>query len=72
LLQGAKYWLRISRHFEQEDFPRYSYFPGVALQSVPPVVYPVALGLHFHPATEILARYINPRMEVVRVGLAES
>ena len=72
LLQGAKYWLRISRHLEQEDFPRYGYFPGTALQSAPPVVYLVAPALRFHPATEILLRYINPRMEVVRVGLAES
>jgi hypothetical protein len=71
LLQGAKYWLRISRHLEQEDFPRYGYFSGVALQSAPPVVYLVAT-LRFHPATEILPRYINPRMEVVRIGLAES
>jgi hypothetical protein len=72
LLQGAKYWLRISRHLEQEDFPRYGYFSGVPLQSTPPVVYLVAPALRFHPATEILLRYLNPRMEVVRVGLAES
>ncbi len=72
LLQGAKYWLRISRHLEQEDFPRYGYFSGVPLQSAPPVVYLVAPALRFHPATETLLRYLNPRMEVVRVGLAES
>jgi hypothetical protein len=72
LLQTAKYWLRISRHIEQEDFPRYGYFPGVALQAAPPVVYLVAPALRFHPATETLLRYINPRMEVVPVGLAES
>jgi hypothetical protein len=53
LLQGAKYWLRVSRHLEQEDFPRYGYFSGVPLQSNPPVVYLVAPALRFHPATEI-------------------
>ncbi len=70
-LQGAKCWLRISRHLEQEDFPRYGYFPNVVLQPAAPVVYLVAPALRFHPATEILLRYSNPRMEVVRVGLAE-
>ena len=72
LLQAAKYWLRIRRHLEQEDFPRYGYFGGVALQPAAPVVYLVAPALRFHPATEILLRYLNPKMEVVRVGLAES
>jgi len=52
--------------------PRYGYFPGVPLQPAPPVVYLVAPALRFHPASEILVRYLNPRMEVVRVGLAES
>lgn len=61
LLQGTKYWLRISRRLEQEDFPRYGYFPGVALHSAASVVCLVAPALRFHPATEILLRYINPR-----------
>jgi hypothetical protein len=72
LLQSAKYWLRINRHLEQGDFPRYGYFPDIVLQPAPPIVYLVAPALRFHPATEILLRYLNPRIEVVRVGLAES
>jgi len=36
LLQTAKYWLRIKRHLEQRDFPRYGYFPGVVLQPATP------------------------------------
>jgi len=35
-------------------------------------MYLVTPALRFHPATEILLRYLNPQMEVVRVGLAES
>jgi hypothetical protein len=72
LLQSAKYWLRVSRHLEQEDFLFYGYFPGVPLQPAPPVVSLVAPALRFYPATDILLRYLNPRIEVVRVGLAES
>ncbi len=72
LMQGAKYWLRVKRHLELEDFPRCGFFPGPQLQPAPPVVYLVAPALRFHPATEILLRYLNPQMQVVRVGLAES
>ena len=56
----------------QQDFPRYGYFPGVALQPKPPIVYLVAPALRFHPTTGSLLRYVHPEMEVVRVGLAES
>ena len=72
LLQAAKYWLRIQRHLQQQDFQRYGYFSDVTLQSEPPLVYLVAPALHFHPATETLLRYLNPQLQVTRVGLAET
>jgi hypothetical protein len=72
LLQAANYWLRINRHLQQGDFARLGYFPALALQKRPPLVYLVAPALQFHAATEILLRYINPEMEVARIGLAES
>ncbi|HZC65983.1 MAG TPA: hypothetical protein VE545_05390, partial [Candidatus Dormibacteraeota bacterium] len=71
-LQAAEYWLRIQRHLQQGDFPRYGYFPGVELQKAPPLVYLVAPALRFHPTTDILLRYLVSPMEVLRVGLAES
>jgi hypothetical protein len=71
-LQAADYWLRIRRHLQQGDFPRYGYFTGIELQPVPPLVYLVAPELRFHPSTDVLLRYLCPEMEVVRVGLAES
>jgi hypothetical protein len=71
-LQAAGYWLRVRRHLEQGDFPRYGYFPGVQLQPSPPLVYLVAPLLRFHPSTDVLRRYLSPELEVVRVGLAES
>jgi hypothetical protein len=71
-LQAADYWLRIRRHLEQRDFHRYGYFPGIELQSAPPLVYLVAPALRFHPSTDVLLRYFTSELEVVRVGLAES
>ena len=71
-IQAADYWLRIRRHLQQGDFPRYGYFTGIELQPSPPLVYLVAPALRFHPATDVLLRYLSPEMEVVRVGLAES
>ncbi len=71
-LQSAGYWLRVRRHLQQCDFPRYGYFTGVELQPAPPLVYLVAPALHFHPTTDVLLRYLSPEMDVIRVGLAES
>lgn len=70
-LQAADYWLRIKRHLDQGDISRYGYFPGVELQSAPPVVYLVAPALRFHPASDTLLRTLSPQLDVVRVGLTE-
>jgi hypothetical protein len=71
-LQAADYWLRIRRHLAQNDFHRYGYFPGIEMQSAPPLVYLVAPALHFHSTTDALLRSLSPDLEFVRVGLAES
>jgi hypothetical protein len=71
-LQSADYWLRIRRHLAQGDFHRYGYFTGLDLQPAPPLVYLVAPLLRFHPATDVLLRYLSPELQVVRVGLVES
>ena len=71
-LQAAGYWLRIRRHLEQGDLQEYGYFPGVELQSQPPIVYLVAPALRFHPTTDTLLRCLHPDLEVVRVGLTEN
>lgn len=36
--QAADYWERIRRHQAQGDLARYGYFPGLYLQSAPPIV----------------------------------
>jgi hypothetical protein len=71
-LQSAGYWLRVRRHLQQGDFPRYGYFTGIELQPAAPLVYLVAPALHFHPTTDVLLRYLSTEMDVVRVGLAEN
>ncbi len=71
-LQAGGYWTRIRHHLEQRDFTRYGYFPGIELQTAPPLLYLVAPALRFHPATDILLRFLSPELESTRVGLAES
>jgi hypothetical protein len=71
-LQAADYWLRIRRHLEHGDLPHYGYFPGIALQPAPPLVYLIAPALRFHPATDRLLRMLAPQLDIVRVGLAEN
>ncbi len=70
-MQGMDYWLRVRWHLQQGDFPRYGYFSGVELQPKPPLLYLVAPGFRFHPATDTLLRYILPEVECARVGLNE-
>ena len=55
-LQALDYWIRVRWHAQQEDFQRSGYFPGVALQSLPPRLILVAPALSFHPTTEALVR----------------
>jgi hypothetical protein len=71
-IQAADYWLRVRRHLELGEFRSYGYFPGVEIQRAPPLVYPVAPALRFHPVTGNLLRHLSPEIEVVRVGLAEN
>ena len=36
-----------------------------------PILYLVAPGLRFHPATQTLMRYLSPEIPVCRIGLSE-
>jgi hypothetical protein len=72
VLQGADYWLRVKWHLERGDFERHGYFRGVELQTKPPLLFLVAPGLRFHPATDVLKKYVTPEIELVRVGLNEN
>ena len=72
VLQAVDYWLRVRWHHRQDDFPRYGYFAGMPLQPKPPLLYLVAPGFRFHPATDVILRYLSPEVEVTRVGLNEN
>ena len=71
LPQALDYWLRVRWHREQGDLEALGYFPGLPLADRPPLLYLVAPGLRFHPATETLLRFVSKEVEVVRVGLNE-
>lgn len=71
-MQAVDYWLRVRRHQRQGDFERYGYFPGIVIGPEPPLVWLVAPGLRFHPATEILLKYLSPEIRVTRIGLNEN
>ncbi len=71
-LQALDYWLRVCWHQRQGDFQSLGYFSGLPLQVKPPLLYVVAPGLRFHPATDTVLKFFSPEVELVRVGLNEN
>jgi hypothetical protein len=78
-LQGLDYWVRVRWHHLQNpdhvsglgEFQRHGYFGGVWLSQESPRLYLVAPALRVHPATEVVLRYLSPRVEWVLVALDE-
>ena len=78
-LQGLDYWVRVRWHHLQHpdhvtglgEFQRHGYFGGLRLSAEPPRLYLVAPALRVHPATEIVLRYLSPRVEWSLVALDE-
>jgi hypothetical protein len=78
-LQGLDYWVRVRWHHQQNpdaasglgEFQRHGYFGGVRLAPTSPRLYLVAPALRVHPATEVVLRYLSPRVEWVLVALDE-
>jgi hypothetical protein len=78
-LQGLDYWVRVRWHHSQNpdnvtglgEFQRHGYFGGVRLSGEDPRLYFVAPALRIHPATEVVLRYLSPRIEWVLVALGE-
>jgi hypothetical protein len=71
-LQAVDYWLRVRRHLVEGNFQRFGYFPEVEFKSEPPLVWLVAPSLRFHPANEVILRYLSPEIQVTRIGLNEN
>jgi hypothetical protein len=78
-LQGLDYWVRVRWHHLQNpdqmtglgEFQRHGYFGGVRLSAGAPRLYLVAPALRVHPATEVVLRYLSPRVEWTLVALDE-
>ena len=77
-LQGLDYWIRVRHHHTQpvdhtgqSDFHRHGYFRDVQLSPLDPRLYLVAPALHIHPATELILRYLSPRVEWNLLALDE-
>ncbi|HWW23791.1 MAG TPA: hypothetical protein VNY78_07795 [Edaphobacter sp.] len=78
-LQGLDYWVRVRWHHLQNpdrvsglgEFQRHGYFGGVWLAQESPRLYLVAPALRVHPATEVVLRYLSPRVEWTLVALDE-
>lgn len=77
-LQGLDYWVRVRWHHIQSadasglgEFQRYGYFTGLRLSPEAPRLYLVAPALRVHPATEVVLRYLSPRVKWELIALDE-
>ena len=78
-LQGLDYWVRVRWHHQQNpdrmsglgEFQRHGYFGGVRLAEGAPRLYLVAPALRVHPATEVVLRYLSPRVDWILVAIDE-
>jgi hypothetical protein len=68
--QAIDYWLRVRKHLEAGDFERLGYFGGRTIRRESPRIVLVAPALEFHSTSEDVLGFLNPEIEVVRVGLA--
>lgn len=70
-LQGLDYWARVNWHHQRREFQQYGYFAGRQLSPEPPLLYLVAPALHVHPTTDVLLRYLSPKIEWTLIGVDE-
>jgi len=78
-LQGLDYWVRVRwHHLENPDhatglgeFQKLGYFGGLRLSAEAPRLYLAAPALRIHPATEVVLKYLSPRVEWTLAALDE-
>ncbi len=70
-LQGLDYWARVRWHQQHGEFVRNGYFAGRELSSAPPLLFLVAPALRVHPASDVVLRYLSPRIEWTLVQVDE-
>lgn len=71
-LQALDYWLRVKWLHERGQFRSFGYFAGMDLASGPPLLYLVAPAFRFHSTTDAVIRYLDPGIEVIKVGLNQA
>lgn len=68
--QAIDYWLRVRKHLESGDFERLGYFEGRTILRDPPRIILSSPALEFHSTSEDVIGFLDPRVEITRVGLA--
>jgi hypothetical protein len=69
--QGLDYWARVRWHQQHGELVRNGYFAGRELSSAPPLLFLVAPALRVHPASDVLLRYLSPRIDWTLVQIDE-
>src|SRR6185503_324574 len=71
VLQGVDYWQRVEAHRRRGHLARAKLFGARKISNEPPLVYLVAPTLRVHPSFNILARSIDPEIEIYRFDINE-
>jgi hypothetical protein len=70
-LQSLDYWGRVIVHNVSGDFERRGYFAGLRLSRARPKIYLVSPLFSFHDSLERLLHYLDPKLEVSKIGINE-
>jgi hypothetical protein len=71
VLQGVDYWQRVEAHRRRGHIARAKLFGDRKISNESPLVYLVAPTLRVHPAFNVLARAIDPDIEIYRFDINE-
>jgi hypothetical protein len=70
-VQALDYWGRVIQHNNNGDFERRGYFSEVRLNRQYPKIYLVSPIFSYHDSTELLLRYLDPCLEVLKISINE-
>jgi hypothetical protein len=71
VLQGADYWRRVEAHRRRGHIARARLFGDLKISEQSPLVYLVAPTLRFHRSFRMMARTIDPEIEIYRFDINE-
>ncbi len=67
--QALDYWIAVKEIAARRQFQAFGYFQGIEPAASSPLLYLVAPAFRFHSSTDLLLRYLDPSIEVVKVGI---